>query len=391
MPSWNDADRIRQVQSPVIPIVGELVRANPGTISLGQGVVHYPPPSEAVRRMQESTAQADAHGYGPVAGIPELVEALRVKLEQENGIKSNQSCDVVVTAGGNMAFLVAVLAIADPGDEIILPSPFYFNHEMAVRIAGCHPVIVETDSSYQLRPEALKDAISRRTRAIVTVSPNNPTGAVYRPEALTVVNRLCRKHGIFHINDEAYEYFTYDGAAHLSSGSLDGADTHTISLFSFSKAYAMAGLRMGYMVIPSSLTEAVRKIQDTMLICPPIPNQHAALGALEAGSVYCKQHVKQLESVRTLVVEELLTLGDLVTVPEARGAFYVMIRIATNLTDLAIVRQLVEEFGVAVIPGSAFGATDGCYLRIAYGALEKETVAAAMDRLVNGLGRILAR
>ena len=389
MQPFTEAERIRDVQSPVIPIVGELFRANPGTISLGQGVVHYPPPPEALERMQAAATDPSAHGYGPVAGIPALRDALSRKLSEENGLLIGEHCEVVVTAGGNMAFLVAILAIADPGDEIILPSPFYFNHEMAVRIAGCRPVLVNTDTSYQLRPDALEAAVTDRTRAIVTVSPNNPTGAVYPADALEAVSGLCRRRGLFHITDEAYEYFIYDDAMHTSPGSFEAASTYTISLYSFSKAYGLAGARMGYMVVPRSLMDAVRKIQDTMLICPPLSSQFAALGAMEAGAMYCKNYVRELAGVRELVVDELRMLGERVTVPEAKGAFYVLMRIDADLGDLAVVRRLIEEFGVAVIPGSAFGAVDGCYLRVAYGALEKTTVATAMKRLVVGMRTIL--
>ena len=130
---------------------------------------------------------------------------------------------------------------------------------------------------------AIERAITPRTRAVVTVSPNNPTGAVYPESTLRAVNTLCRDRGIFHIHDEAYEYFTYGGAGHFSPGSLPEAAGHTISLFSLSKAYGMASWRIGYMVIPEVLAEAVNKIQDTILICPPAVSQHAAIAALEVG------------------------------------------------------------------------------------------------------------
>ena len=130
---------------------------------------------------------------------------------------------VVVTAGGNLAFMNAVLAIADPGDEFIFPVPFYFNHEMAVDIANCRAVPVKTTREYQLDLDAIANAITPRTRAVVTVSPNNPTGAVYPEAALRAVNALCRDRGIFHIHDEAYEYFTYEGTPHFSPGSIDDA------------------------------------------------------------------------------------------------------------------------------------------------------------------------
>ncbi|MEX0600794.1 MAG: aminotransferase class I/II-fold pyridoxal phosphate-dependent enzyme, partial [Rhodothermales bacterium] len=217
------AARIRSVRTPIIPVVAELIRDHPGTISLGQGVVHYPPPPDAVSRLIEAAGRAEAHGYDHVAGRTELLDRLSDKLATENGIDVADGVSVVVTAGANMAFMNAVLAVADPGDEVILQTPFYFNHEMAVRIAGCRPVPVPTDASYQLQIDAIERVVSDRTRAIVTISPNNPTGAVYDRASLTAVNRLCIDRGIYHISDEAYEYFTYDGVGHFSPGSIAGA------------------------------------------------------------------------------------------------------------------------------------------------------------------------
>src|SRR5204862_4546052 len=159
----------------------------------------------------------------------------------------------MVTAGGNMAFVHAVLAITEPDDEVILPVPFYFNHEMAIQIAGCRAVRVPTDARYQLSVGAIRDAITDRTRAIVTVTPNNPSGAVLSESSLREVNALCRELGIYHIADEPYEYFTYGSARHVSPGSFPDAASHTISMYSLSKAYGFAGWRIGYVVYPEHL------------------------------------------------------------------------------------------------------------------------------------------
>ena len=376
------------VQAPVIPIVGELIRTNPGTISLGQGLVSYGPPPEVMARVRAWPADASEHKYGPVEGQPELVSALAAKLRLENGLDLAGS-RVVVTAGGNMAFMNAVLAVADPGDEVVLVAPFYFNHEMAVVMAGCRPVVARSDRRYQLDVNAIRSCITPRTRAIVTISPNNPTGAVYPEAALREVSALCAEAGFFHIHDEAYEYFVYGDARHFSPGSIPGAPRYTISLFSMSKAFGLASWRVGYMVIPEDLLVAVNKIQDTILICPPLISQAAALGALEAGRGYCDAHVGQLAAVRTLVLERLRELEDICEVPNPDGAFYCLLRVASTLPDMTIVERLVREHRVAVIPGSAFGATDGCYLRVSYGALEPATVAEGMDRLVTGLRLIV--
>lgn len=381
--------RIQAVQTPIIPVVGELIRENPGTISLGQGVVNYSPPPEAVEAMHAFLDDPENHKYKLVQGIPELLSAMQDKLALENGIVVSDGSRIVVTAGANMGFMNAVLAIADPGDEIILLVPYYFNHDMAVALADCKTVCVSTDENYQPRLETLKNAITERTRAIVTISPNNPTGAVYSPAALSEINSICRDRGIYHISDEAYEYFTYNGAEHFSPGSIQESSLHTISLFSLSKSYGFASWRVGYMVVPEHLFEAVRKIQDTILICPPVVSQCAAYGALKVGSAYCKEKLGTIVETRKIVLEELGEIADIVTVPPADGAFYFFLRAHSDIEAMVLVERLIRDYKVAVIPGNTFGLREGCYLRVAYGALEKETVAEGIGRLVNGLRNIV--
>ena len=376
--------RMDAVQSPIIPILGEWIRQTPGTISLGQGMVAYGPPPEALDAIPRFLSSPGAHRYGPVEGVTELVAALDAKLTRENGLDLSKS-RVVVTAGGNMAFMNAVLAVADPGDEVILQTPYYFNHEMAIVMAGCRAVAVPTDDRYQLQIDRIRDAITPRTRAIVTISPNNPSGAVYPAEALNAVNALCGERGLWHIHDEVYEYFTYGAARHGSPGAAPGAAAHTISLFSLSKAYGFASWRIGYMVIPETLWMAVNKIQDTILICPPHVSQAAAVGALAAGRSYCDRHVRTLAAVRELVLARLAEIGDLCEAPSADGAFYCLLRVHTDMPAMTVGERLIREHRVATVPGTTFGLHDGCYLRVSYGALAPETVEEGMGRLVAGL------
>ncbi len=381
--------RMQAVQRPIIPVVAELIRQHPGTISLGQGVVHYGPPPQAAERLTHFLADPENHKYKAVEGIPALVQALEQKLAAENGIVLGGQSRVVVTAGGNMAFFNALLAIADPGDEIILLTPYYFNHEMAVAMLNCRAVLVRLDENYQIDLEELARAITPRTRAIVTISPNNPSGAVYPAAKLKAVNELCRERHIYHISDEAYEYFVYDDAKHFSPGSMPGASAHTISLYSLSKAYGFASWRVGYMVIPEALTVAVRKAQDTILICPPVVSQEAAVGALSAGPDYCRRKIEHVAQVRQMVLEELSALRTFCAIPPALGAFYFLLRVDTPLDSMTVVERLVREFGVALIPGTTFGIEEGCTLRVAYGALDSDTIAEGIGRVVRGLTSIV--
>lgn len=386
----NETLRMQAVQSPIIPVVAELIRQHPGTISLGQGVVYYGPPPSAIEQITEFLANPQNHKYQAVEGIPALQEAIKNKLLLENNIEIDDNRCIVVTAGGNMAFMNAVLAITSPGDEIILISPYYFNHEMAIAMASCQAVLVPTDENYQLIPDLIEKAITAKTRAVVTISPNNPTGAVYPKEALQAVNEICRQHGIYHISDEAYEYFTYNGVQHFSPGANKESSEYTISLYSLSKAYGFASWRIGYMVIPQHLVLSVKKIQDTILICATAISQYAALGALQAGVGYCKEKLSAIAVVREKCLSELNRIQDLCTIPKADGAFYFLLKVRTQLGAMELVERLIREHGVAVIPGTTFGMDDGCYLRVAYGAIEDETAVEGMGRLVRGLQTILA-
>ena len=378
------------VQAPIVPIIGDWIRQSPGTISLGQGVVHYGPPAAAVDVAREALSNPDTHMYQDGAGSHALIGAIEDKLLRDNRIDVARGSRVMVTAGANMAFVHAVLAITEPGDEVILPVPFYFNHEMAVQMAGCTAVRVPTDERYQVDVDAIRRAISPRTRAIVTVSPNNPTGAVYSEESIRGVNLLCGERGLYHITDEVYEYFTYGNARHVSPGCFAGAERHTIALYSLSKTYGFAGWRIGYMVYPAALADAMMKVQDTILVCPPVISQIAAVAAMEVGPAYCRHHLLALAEVRDIVFAELRSLEPLCSVPDADGAFYCFLRVHADADPLRTSERLIREHRVAIVPGPAFGVTGGCCFRVAYGALQKETVAEGIGRLVSGLRAILS-
>lgn len=380
--------RMAAVETPIIPAIAALVRNNPGTISLGQGVVNYGPPPAAIAALPTMMGDAQLNKYQAVMGYPGLVEALEHKLAEENNIHCGSDAMLMVTAGSNMAFLNCILAVADPGDEFILPKPFYFNQEMAVRMCGCIPVPVDVNDDWSLNVDALAAAITARTRAIITVSPNNPTGAVYSQASLTAVNALCAEKGIYHFSDEAYEYFTYDGVQHFSPASLPGAHKHTLSFYSMSKNYGMASWRVGYVVFPSDLFDAMNKVQDTNLICAPVPSQLLALEVLKFGREWVQPKIESLAAVRKNVYDALGTLGDLVQFPQTQGAFYVLMKLPGlpgEQDPLAFNRAMAQNHKVVSIPGFAFGLMDtqeANYQRLSYGALEPASVSQGVERYV---------
>lgn len=386
----SNSARVQAVQTPIIPTITQLAREYPGTISLGQGVAYYGPPPEVYEEIQKQLISNKLNAYGPVEGIPELTSALADKLQARNNITINQHNNVFVTAGSNMAFSSLMAAIADPGDEIILLTPYYFNHEMAIRLVNATPVLVPTLDNYHPDIERIKNAITDKTRAIVTVSPNNPTGAVYNQQELTGINQLCAQHGIYHISDEVYEDFLYEDRQHFSPASLANSETHTISLYSLSKAYGFAGWRVGYIVIPNQLFASLCKVQDTVLISPAIISQYAALGAYSAPYSYIEDNLKEIKQSRQICLD-MINSTDLLARPAiSEGAFYLFIKLDTNKDDFSIAKQLVQQYGVATIPGSAFAMENGTYLRISYGAMTSETVIQGMEKLIKGLNSLIS-
>lgn len=377
------ARRLAAVQSPVIPVMGALIAQTPGTLSLGQGMVGWGPP-EAVISAAQQALQSDpqVHRYGPVEGLPPLRAAIASHLHHHHGIDLGASA-VLVTAGSNMAFNAVAQVLCDPGDEVILPVPFYFNHAMAIRLAGGVPVAVEAGVIPD--PERLAAAITPRSRAIVTVSPNNPSGAVFPPEVLRAINQLCAERGLLHISDEAYALFSYGTAQHWSPGSAPGSGAHTVTLGSLSKSHGMAGWRLGYAAAPRALMAELAKVQDTILICAPQLTQHAGVAALEAGSGWCLERIATLAERRTQVLQALEqpeAPWRLMAPPE--GAFYALLNVSTPLSSDGAMERLIREHRVALVSGSSFGLR-GCWLRLSYGMLDETQLQEALDRLTQGL------
>jgi len=376
------AARLNAVQNPVIPIMGELILQSPGTLSLGQGMVHWGPPPQALQAAREAIDDGDLHAYGPMAGDQALRDAVGRWLQHHHKLDLAGSA-VLITTGSNMAFHAIAQVLCDPGDECILPVPYYFNHAMAIQLAGGVPVAVEAGVIPD--PERLAAAITPRTRAIVTISPNNPSGAVFPRAVLEAINRLCADRGLLHISDEAYALFAHGDAAVWSPGQGSGSGAHTVTLGSLSKSYGMAGWRIGWAVVPERLLEAIAKVQDTIQICPPRLNQRAAAGALAAGAPWCQTRIQGLGQQRRQVLAALDQANApwrLLAPPD--GAFYALLQLDSPLSGDAAMERLIREHRVALVSGDSFGLR-GCCLRLSYGMLQAVDLAEALDRLRHGL------
>jgi aspartate/methionine/tyrosine aminotransferase len=234
-------------------------------------------------------------------------------------------------------------------------------------------------------PQQLAAAITPRTRAIVTISPNNPSGAVLPRGVLETINRLCADRGLLHISDEAYALFSHDSAAAWSPGSAAGSGEHTVTLGSLSKSHGMAGWRIGWAVVPPALMTDLAKVQDTILIHPPHLNQRAALAALETGGDWCRQRIATLLPRRQQVLQALQRTDapwQLACPPD--GAFYALLQLQSSLSSDQAMERLIRNHQVALVSGSSFG-LEGCWLRLSYGMLDEADLAEALRRLVAGL------
>jgi aspartate/methionine/tyrosine aminotransferase len=379
------------VLSPVIPRVGALMRRRPDCLSLAQGMVPWGPPPSVAAAVVEALASGDAalDRYGAMAGEPAVLESVRRELAEHRGLDLDGSA-LLLTAGSNMAFHAVAQVLCDPGDEVLLPLPWYFNHVMAIQLAGGVAVPVEAGAVPD--PEILAAAIGPRTRAIVTVSPGNPSGLVTPPEVLRTINALCAARGLVHISDEAYADFVHGAVPHHSPGSAAGSGAHTVSLFSLSKSHGMAGWRLGLAAVPAPLLESLAKVQDTVLICPPRLTQIAAAAALAVSPSWVAERVAELRPRRRQLLDALAAArADGLAVgltAEPDGAFYALVEVPWAGDEDALLEHLVLTHGVAALPGGAFGrpaAAGRAVLRLSYGMLQPAELAEALRRLWQAL------
>ncbi|TAF08900.1 MAG: pyridoxal phosphate-dependent aminotransferase [Nostocales cyanobacterium] len=318
--------------------------------------------------------------YGPAAGEPKLREAIAHKLKTDNGLDYKAE-NVLVTNGGKHSLYNLIVALIDPGDEVIIPAPYWLSYPEMVTLVGGKSVIVETDAStgYKITPEQLKKAITPKTKLFVLNSPSNPTGMVYTPEEIKALAKVIVDADILVVSDEIYEKILYDGAEHISIGSL-GADIFSRTLISngFAKGYSMTGWRLGYLAGPVEIIKAASTIQghSTSNVCTFA--QYGAIAALSS-SQDCVEEMRQAFAKRRQVMFDRLNAIPGLSCPKPDGAFYLFPDISkTGLKSLEFCNALLEAHQVAVIPGVAFGADKN--IRLSY-ATDMATIEKGMDRL----------
>ena len=349
-------------------------------INLAQGFPDFPCPDE-LKKAACDAINGDYNQYAITWGAQDLRQAIARKVQGYNGIDADPETEITVTCGSTEAMMASMIALTNPGDEVIVPEPFYENYGPDAVISGAVPRYVPLGDG-ALDEEAWKTAFSKKTRAVIINTPNNPTGKIFSANELQFVADLCTEYDVIAITDEIYEHILYDGHRHVSIGSLPGMGDRTVTINSLSKTYSVTGWRVGYTIADARLTARIRKIHDFLTVGAPAPLQHAAVAALGLPATYYDELARDYDRRRRILYDGLKKAGFSCRLPE--GAYYIFTDISGfGMSDVAFARHLIESVGVAAVPGSSFCHEGGeTKLRFTFSKKE-ETLREACRRLEN--------
>lgn len=330
-----------------------------GGVNLAQGFPDFPTPPELV----EAACRALREGYNQYArtwGAPAMVEALAEKVRWFQGMEIDPNRQVTVCCGTTEAMIASLLATINPGDEVIVTSPFYENYGADTILCGATPRYVTLhptrEGGFRFDINELRAAFNNKTRGIIVNTPNNPTGKVYSQEDLSIIAELCIQHDVLAFTDEIYEHILYDGRTHLSLAMLPGMADRTITIGGLSKTYSVTGWRVAWAIASPEITGAIRKVHDFLTVGAPHPLQIAGAAALRLPKSFYEQLHGEYSYRRDLMWDALKTAGFEGYYPE--GAYYIMVNIdrfkSAGENDTAFAMRLVKEAGVATVPGSSF-------------------------------------
>ena len=335
---------------------------------------------EHIKAAAIEALQAGFTKYTPSAGIPELRAAIAEKLAADNGL-TYRAGQVIVSNGAKHACYNSILATCQPGDEVIIPAPYWVSYPDMVRLVGAEPVIVPTmeRNNWKMRPEDFENAMTPRTKMLIMNSPCNPTGSVYTREELEAIVEVASGEDIYILSDEIYEKLVYDDAKHVSIASLSKeANDLTITVNGFSKSYAMTGWRLGYLAAPEAVAKAVDSIQSHTTANPSSFSQRGALAALKGDQQCVSDMREEFDMRRNYMIDRLAKIPN-VTAVKPQGAFYVMLNVSQlGLTSQNFADRLLSKANVAVVPGAAFG--DDRTIRLSY-ATSIDIIKKGLDRL----------
>ena len=359
----------------------ELEKTLDNVISFTVGEPDFNTPENIVRACERALAEHKT-GYAPNQGVLELREAIAERILETHGVKYNPENEILITAGGMNALRAASEALTNPGDEIIVPDPYWCNHyhhplmELGVAVR----VPVDESSNYMYDPEKLEGYITEKTKAIILNSPSNPTGRVMDRATMEKLCKLCVKYDLILISDEVYEHIIYDDTEFVSPVMFEGMRERTVLCNSFSKSYAMTGWRIGYAAGPEEIIGAMLRINENTLASPTTFVQYAAVEALRGPQDAVKNMVSSFERRRDILLEGINSIPKL-SCPKLQGAFYAFVDIrGTGLTDDEFCERLLLEKRVSTTPGSGFGENGAGHIRMSY-ALSEEDLREGLARM----------
>lgn len=354
-----------------------------GAVNLAQGFPDFPAPAE-VKRAACEAIEADINQYTITWGAKNFRQAIAQYYRRFYQLEIDPERELAVCCGATEGMVATMLALLNEGDEVVVFEPFYENYWPDSQLSGCTIRYVPMrPPHWEFDPEELRAAFNSRTRAVILNSPNNPTGRVFSIEELTAIANLCQEFDALAVTDEIYEHITYDGAQHVPISSLPGMRERSVLVNSLSKTFSVTGWRVGWVVAPPHLTSSIRKVHDFLTVGAAAPLQQAGVKALALPDSYYSELSQTYEHKRDLMLEALAPLGFACSKPQ--GAYYVM----TNIeqfgfrSDVAFCRHLVEDIGVAAVPGSSFFSNRSLganWVRFCF-AKRPETIAAAAERL----------
>ncbi|MBN1194006.1 MAG: aminotransferase class I/II-fold pyridoxal phosphate-dependent enzyme [Methanomicrobiaceae archaeon] len=357
----------------------DLIQEMEDVISLGVGEPDFATPWNICESSIYSIEQG-ATSYSSNRGMPALCEEVTRYLDRRFNLTYNPHKEIVITSGASEALDIAVRAIVDPGDEVLVAEPCYVAYAPNVILAGGHPVPVPCleQDAFRLTADALVEAVSSRTKAVMINFPNNPTGGVMDAASLRAIIDIIVDHDLILISDEIYAELSYE-AQHVAAATVGDAWERTITINGFSKAYAMTGWRVGYLCAPEALSDTALKIHQYVMLCAPVMGQVAAREALRHGDRARDEMISEYKMRRNLFVRGLNRIGLPCHMPQ--GAFYAFPSVGlTGLSDQEFAERLLTEEHVAVVPGSVFGTSGSGHIRCSY-ATSRENLKSALDRI----------
>lgn len=374
------ATTVQQIPKSGIRDFFEIVQTMSDVISLGIGEPDFVTPWH-IREAAIYALEKGKTSYTSNLGTPRLRSAIATYLAQHLHVDYSPQNEILVTVGVSEGIDLALRALINPGDEVLYHEPCYVSYGPTITLAGGRPIVVPTrvEENFSLNVADLEKAVTSKTKILMINFPTNPTGAAISPEKLAELARFCEKHNLIVLTDEIYSELTYDGATHHSIAAIPGMKDRTILLHGVSKAFAMTGWRIGFACGPADIIEAMMKIHQYSILCAPIMGQEAAVEALERGAPSVIKMRDEYERRRNFVVAACRDMGLPCLMPQ--GAFYIFPNISKyGMTSKEFALQFLQEKKVAVVPGTAFGASGEGFVRCSY-ATSMEKLKIAMERL----------